>query len=774
MFDYYLTAEDILASGMDNMSDEDIDRDLKLFKRVAQKLGVRSYNDLIVVPGEDDYNPDYYAQSLGISSTNLYKNNDSIKVWSVDGIDFVAEELNGTLYLYFKDETTASKYKDMVDKFNNDYAEGTNESLHEELDSDEWEEIASKQVQDFDGFWTDYTLYYNESEGRFVCIFGDKDLYDPTNADPDFECEEKWEAFEWFDDYDTGEMEGEDDTIYESMNESVNLNESLAQYYKIGDKGSELVYVVSAIRYSSETNSSDPYAAIYMTLVCGWDYCSDWSDKMGWVDPENWVEDVQTDYFIAYLSDESVAQAIEDNGYTPTEKPSPIYHYNEEKDKWEVLKESLSVDKYIKESLNELDHKSIDEDTKFYDLRSLYEAFSNKLTPEEKDSIQKLINSNADKEIIAAAISGISDKTKNEDLDVESNDLDFRVHDYFVKAFLVRKGPQNYSALYDDLWTNDLSEAEDFIWDSLQKGLYVEFNDFKTIKTKGYTTTRYFNPDNLDETTTDYRDLEESFSNDKLKSRVTKKFYDLDKAREFKKSLEDSQEPRIEISDTEDEDGNIKTWYEVGYWDLNESKRVVEALPTSKDKSRNSKPFIVYYSYDVGDAENGIIIRGGDDLIYAEDIDDAVDRWCEKFVDPDDSRFCGAWAEPADEEYIQEYFRKKESLNEDMNNVISDLESIEKFLSNENFHNYDVYNYESFPLDTSKIEFEVKGDWRHDHLLFKHLIEKWAEQNNRKIFKIDSREVGNSDSDYYTAIYSVYITKDDESFDILSKLRGNL
>lgn len=83
---------------------------------------------------------------------------------------------------------------------------------------DYWEEIASKEVQDFDGFWTDYTLYYNESEGRFVCIFGDKDMYNPTNTDPDFECEEKWEAFEWFNDYDTGEAEGEDDTIYESTN----------------------------------------------------------------------------------------------------------------------------------------------------------------------------------------------------------------------------------------------------------------------------------------------------------------------------------------------------------------------------------------------------------------------------------------------------------------------------------------------------------------------------------------------------------------------------
>lgn len=81
------------------------------------------------------------------------------------------------------------------------------EGLIEPDPIDSWEKISSKEVKDFDGFSTDYTLYYNESEDRYVCIFGDSDLYDPTNTDPDFECEEKWEALEWFDNY-----EGFDDS----------------------------------------------------------------------------------------------------------------------------------------------------------------------------------------------------------------------------------------------------------------------------------------------------------------------------------------------------------------------------------------------------------------------------------------------------------------------------------------------------------------------------------------------------------------------------------
>lgn len=119
------------------------------------------------------------------------------------------------------------------------------------------------------------------------------------------------------------------------------------------------------------------------------------------------------------------------------------------------------------------------------------------------------------------------------------------------------------------------------------------------------------------------------------------------------------------------------------------------------------------------------------------------------------------------------YKGKVESLNEDgYEEVISDLESIEKFLIANDFSNYEVFDYQNYPMGTSKIDFEVSGDWRHDHLLFKHLLQEWADKNNRKIFKIESEEVGNSESDDYEAIYHVYIAKDDESFDKLNSMKS--
>ena len=65
----------------------------------------------------------------------------------------------------------------------------------------EWDLLDKKSVRDSDGFFTDYTLWYNEFTDMYVCIFGDSDIYYPENADYDAEFETEDEAREWFDSY---------------------------------------------------------------------------------------------------------------------------------------------------------------------------------------------------------------------------------------------------------------------------------------------------------------------------------------------------------------------------------------------------------------------------------------------------------------------------------------------------------------------------------------------------------------------------------------------
>lgn len=72
-------------------------------------------------------------------------------------------------------------------------------------DDDDIEErfefIDRKSVQDSDGFYTDYTMYYDVVEDKYVFVFGDSDIYRPEDGDYDWECDSESEAWEWFNSY---------------------------------------------------------------------------------------------------------------------------------------------------------------------------------------------------------------------------------------------------------------------------------------------------------------------------------------------------------------------------------------------------------------------------------------------------------------------------------------------------------------------------------------------------------------------------------------------
>lgn len=58
-----------------------------------------------------------------------------------------------------------------------------------------------KSVADSDGFYTDYSLYKDEVENIYVCVFGDSDIYRPEDENFDTEFEYEDEAYDWFDNY---------------------------------------------------------------------------------------------------------------------------------------------------------------------------------------------------------------------------------------------------------------------------------------------------------------------------------------------------------------------------------------------------------------------------------------------------------------------------------------------------------------------------------------------------------------------------------------------
>ena len=72
--------------------------------------------------------------------------------------------------------------------------------------------LSQKQVTDSDGMLTDYTLYVNSDGSRYICMFGDNDVYEPDPAYADWEGDSEEEAYEWFNNYTSGYED--DDDIY--------------------------------------------------------------------------------------------------------------------------------------------------------------------------------------------------------------------------------------------------------------------------------------------------------------------------------------------------------------------------------------------------------------------------------------------------------------------------------------------------------------------------------------------------------------------------------
>lgn len=99
------------------------------------------------------------------------------------------------------------------------------------------------------------------------------------------------------------------------------------------------------------------------------------------------------------------------------------------------MKESRMTNKEIKEALNKLDMWAIDNDTTFYDLKTLYEAFINPKSPidqKKKDKIQKALNDptmNRDTEKLQDYIAGIlvrQDEALEETLDEDEGSNGFQ------------------------------------------------------------------------------------------------------------------------------------------------------------------------------------------------------------------------------------------------------------------------------------------------------------------------------------------------------------
>ena len=97
----------------------------------------------------------------------------------------------------------------------------------------EWDLIDVKPVKDWDGFYTDYAMWYSESQDKYIFIFGDSDVYTPENSDWDWECDSEDEANEWFNNYEGFDDDIDSATDIEAGYDTSKANKSKFKFNKI-------------------------------------------------------------------------------------------------------------------------------------------------------------------------------------------------------------------------------------------------------------------------------------------------------------------------------------------------------------------------------------------------------------------------------------------------------------------------------------------------------------------------------------------------------------
>lgn len=152
--------------------------------------------------------------------------------------------------------------------------------LKETFDTDKYKKIISKQVMDSDGFYTDYTMYYNPDEDNYFFMFGDEDVYGPDPDYADWTCDTNEEATEWYNNYNGFEDDDLDECFTSCLKEDI--NDVLP---------AEEIEIVAEVEPSKETVTAGPDAGIAglinNLIIQNWDMNGAYTDLIVNADSNN-------------------------------------------------------------------------------------------------------------------------------------------------------------------------------------------------------------------------------------------------------------------------------------------------------------------------------------------------------------------------------------------------------------------------------------------------------------------------------------------------------
>ena len=133
---------------------------------------------------------------------------------------------------------------------------------------------------DSDGFYTDYTMYYNPDEDNYFFMFGDEDVYGPDPDYADWTCETNEEATEWYNNYNGFEDDDLDECFTPYLKEDIN-----------DVVPAEDIEIVAEIEPSKETVTAGPDAGIAglinNLIIQNWDMNGAYTDLIVNADSNN-------------------------------------------------------------------------------------------------------------------------------------------------------------------------------------------------------------------------------------------------------------------------------------------------------------------------------------------------------------------------------------------------------------------------------------------------------------------------------------------------------
>lgn len=292
-----------------------------------------------------------------------------------------------------------------------DLVESLNKSLTESDDEElpQYEYEISKQVMDSDGFYTDYTMYYDHNNNRYVFVFGDNELYLPEYEDFDYECDTEKEAYEWFDNYkgfedDYDESGDIDDETYnaimgEALSDSKEIKTEADKSTAFNDRYFPRVDINNTSRYDTAEFKDKFFAYDKKNNILIYLFKDDEEiSKMGWdnapwreldsagLSSDNWNdEEARNDYLYQYNSDLDSESSYLVQDFINNELP---YYQNKNESFSKSLKESLNLNE-AKNIINVLN--------KNLRVRFKHSAggiFFLDRTPFNEDTFNKLIKNN--------------------------------------------------------------------------------------------------------------------------------------------------------------------------------------------------------------------------------------------------------------------------------------------------------------------------------------------------------------------------------------------